>query len=129
MGLLSALGGLGAANPQALQMGILPMLLGGGFPYNDQQPGGPRFGGGVNSDGTMSFSGGGSGGLQGAFSNNPQFQQQLQALLSRQSPGFSPPSYTPPPTRVLLNAPTPGDQPIGVSGVNNIPLGFTRQRR
>lgn len=39
-------------------------------------------------------------GMMNAFSGNPQFQQQLQAMLSQQSPGFQGPQMTMPQTPV-----------------------------
>lgn len=37
------------------------------------------------------------GGLSGAFSGNPQFQQQLQQMMQMQGPGMQAPQFTPPP--------------------------------
>lgn len=46
------------------------------------------------------------GGLAGAFSNNPQFMQQLQAMQNQQSPGFQGAQMQPPQMPVSTSAPT-----------------------
>lgn len=40
------------------------------------------------------------GGLAAQFSQNPQFQQQLMALMGGQGPGMQQPQFTPPPVQV-----------------------------
>lgn len=73
-------------------LGMLPMLM-----QQQQQPqqappppqGGPM-----------------GGGLAGAFSNNPQFMQQLQAMQNQQSPGFQGAQMQPPQMPVSTSAPT-----------------------
>lgn len=69
-------------------LGMLPMLM-----QQQQQPGmgamSDREAGMMGQQAPPPPQGGPmGGGLAGAFSNNPQFQQQLQAMMSQQSPGF-----------------------------------------
>lgn len=63
----------------------------------------------------------------GAFSGNPQFQQQLQALMQQQGPGHMPVQFTPPPPSVPL--PTQGGTSFGM-GDTSLPsvLGINRFR-
>lgn len=65
------------------------------------------------------------GGMPGAFSGNPQFQQQLQMLMQGQGPGTQPVQYTPPQMPMSTQAPRPGGQQnmppgslLGMSGLN-----------
>lgn len=66
-------------------------------------------------------------GLTGAFSQIPQFQQQLQALLQQQGPGSMPVQYTPPPAPIPLTM--PGGPSFGM-GDQSMPsvLGINRFR-
>ena len=86
MGLLSmALGGLLPAQGGDAAFGLLPMLAqqqGGGTP----PPAAPM------------------GGMNAAFSGDPQFQQQLQALMQNQGPGMQAPQFTPPAFQMSANA-------------------------
>lgn len=60
------------------------------------------------------------GGMPGAFSNNPAFLAQLQALMAGQGPGMSPPQFTPP--MAPMTPPTQGGG--GFTGVRpNTPMG------
>lgn len=45
------------------------------------------------------------GGIMGAFSQNPQFQQQLQGLMGQQSPGFGPTGRIMPPSQISPMSP------------------------
>lgn len=78
MGLLSA-----AMNPQ-----VLPQPMGGGRPPLTPQmdPRTPGFGPGAPQ----------SGGMLGAWANNPQFQQYLQAMMQGQGPGMGMPQHMAP---------------------------------
>lgn len=49
------------------------------------------------------------GGFLGAFSGNPQFQQQLMQLLNNQGPGFQPVPMTPPATPMQTGPATGAD--------------------
>ena len=49
-----------------------------------------------------------SSGMPGAFSGNPQFMQQLQAMQNQQSPGFQGAVMTPPQTQMSTTAPMQG---------------------
>ena len=118
MGLLSA-----AMNPQ-----VLPQPMGGGRPLLTPQmdprtpgfgPGAPRIpfmrapGSGATSDyeqqlyqrGVQSPTGPvadptQSGGMLGAFANNPQFQSYLQAMMQGQGPGMQMPQMMAPQMRM-----------------------------
>lgn len=82
MGLLSA-----AMNPQ-----VLPQPMGGGRPLLTPQmdPRAPGFGPGAPQ----------SGGMLGAFANNPQFQSYLQAMMQGQGPGMQMPQMMAPQMRM-----------------------------
>lgn len=65
------------------------------------------------------------GGMMGAFSGNPQFQAQLQALMQGQGPGTQPMQFTPPPVQMSTQAPRAGGQQgmppgglLGMAGLN-----------
>ena len=119
MGLLS---GLGADSGM---FGLLPMLM--------QQQQGQR-GMGAISDQEASQLGGLTppsapmgGGLAGAFSGNPQFQQQLQAIQNGQGPGHQAPQFTPPPMQMSAAPPTGGQGGMlggrGGNPMNNYGMG------
>lgn len=79
MGLLSGLGALPQAGGGNAMANLLPLLLGqGGQTPPIAPPQQPQ------------------GGMPGAFSGNPQFMQQLQAIMQGQGPGMSAPQFTPP---------------------------------
>lgn len=82
MGLLSA-----AMSPQ-----VLPQPQGGGRPLLTPQmdPRTPGFGPGAPQ----------SGGMLGAFANNPQFQSYLQAMMQGQGPGMQMPQMMAPQMRM-----------------------------
>lgn len=46
--------------------------------------------------------------LVGAFSGNPQFQQQLQAMMTQQGPGFLGPQMVAPPAPMGMQSQAPG---------------------
>lgn len=62
------------------------------------------------------------GGMMGAFSQNPQFQQQLQALMQQQGPGNMPIPRIPVPEPMPIG---PQGGPGGAGGAQNTPFGLT----
>lgn len=102
MGLLNGAYGPGMGRPQAPQFG---------------QPGG---GMGQMMPPQMPQAGGG--GLAQAFSGNPQFQAQLQAMLQQQSPGFQGAQMTPP--QPAGGAPGSGMPAQGLPNQGGMPSGL-----
>jgi hypothetical protein len=137
MGILSALGGLGMGQGGSTAMlGLLPMLLnnkpgqgidpkpGGPMAVNSSELGGPKWlhqgasalSGPMFQNGLQMMATGEApsfGGMQGAFANSPQFQQQLGAMMNGQGPGRAPPTFTPPPMPMSTSAPATTRGPLG----------------
>lgn len=75
-----------------------------------QPPVSPLLGGGLGQMSQHDLSALLGGGLLGAFSRNPGFQQQLGAIAGGMGPGMSPVQFTPPPVTVQ-NAPATAQTP------------------
>lgn len=88
-------------------LGLLPMLMQQQEQQPQQAPSPPQ-------GGPM------GGGMAGAFSNNPQFMQQLQAMQNQQSPGFQGAQMQPP----QMPVGTTPQQPGGTSNMRGSRFGM-----
>lgn len=120
MGLLNfALGGLGGMSG-GMQAGLLPFLAqNGGGKGGDPSPQvspllkilqSPQFQNGVSMMATGEPPS--MPGFAGAFSGNPQFQQQLAQIMGGNGPGSQPVQYRPPASPVSLG-PQQQQRPLG----------------
>lgn len=88
-------------------MGALPMLFGQGGSTPPINPGG---------------------GMMGAFSQNPQFQDQLsQLMMNQQGPGYGPVQFSPPQMPVSMSAGQQQGPSFG--GTGRMPMDMQRLLR